>query len=386
MLTYSDMIEYTTDYLGGGADNRMQSYVRRAVVGAYQRVAMHPKGWRYYVQRTRVNLNGTYSTGTIEYTASTRTFVISDGSWPSWAKYGEITVSDSTYRVKSVSGTSLVVSDAGFPVSNIAAGTAYSISQTAYPLPATFRDVYGIEGENRTDQCYVTPEQFFHLRKTLGSGGSPTYWTVTGDDTFGTSGSKSLLVYPVPSADSPHEFLMRRLPRVIRYSGYSTNDNVGTVSISGTTVTGTSTAFTARMIGSVIRVGDSTTAIPTSIGGLEPYTEEFVITAVASATSLTIASAPTYTYSGVKYLITDPLDIDECMEQAVKRAVMYEIEVIRNGTDAAMSRARSNFDQELVRAWESDSLLAIGRAGIPFTSLDFRGQSYNTNYRVLPIT
>jgi hypothetical protein len=365
MLTYSDELEHAIDYLGGAPDNRAQASPRRAVVNAYQRLTTNAKQWRYYIVAGRVNLNGSYSTGTIEYTASSRTFAITGGSWPSWAIYGQIRIERNIYEVESVSGSNLVVTAANCPVANIASGTSYELFQSAYPVPSNYQDIYAVVGNSTWMQWYVDPETWFARQRLYTQTGAPWRWTILGEDNPYTYGKKVLVVDPSPSEDAPHVFLYRRTARALRYSGQETAATAGTISISGATVTGSGTSFNARMVGSVIRLTDSTTTAPTGLGGLEPYTEEAVIKTYSSSTSITLATTPSGTYSGTKYRISDPLDIDDCMISPMRRGVEFELQSIRNASDAALGRAQSLYNQELIKAWEIDQQSAISRAGIP---------------------
>lgn len=120
---------------------------------------------------------------------------------------------------------------------------------------------------------------------------------------------------PPPSEAMTLTFSYTADPRPIGLIGTGVEYSTGTVSVSGTTVTGSGTAFSSRMLGSVIRFPVSgTSAIPTGTAGAygndNPYAEQRVITDVASATSLTIDQSLDGTYSGAKFTIGDPLDLD----------------------------------------------------------------------------
>jgi len=91
------------------------------------------------------------------------------------------------------------------------------------------------------------------------------------------------------------------------------------VTAGSTTVTGTSTAFPEDCIGSIIRFSETSTAptgVPGTFNGSTPidnrYYAQRVITARASATSLTIdqAVSSATALSGDSYTISDPLDIE----------------------------------------------------------------------------
>lgn len=368
MITYSDAVEHLVTHLGGGADDRVQARVRLAVYDAYRRVTMHPKGWRYYIQRARVNLNGLYDTGTVTYVASTRTFTLADGTFPSWAASGEIRLGLRSYKVETnPTSTTVVIGTLNAPTEDIADATEYQLVQTAYPLPASFQDVYVVEGDDNFAQQYIHPSEWYDADRCGQSVGGPIFWTVMGNENINAYGRKSMYVYPAPTESQPHDFLMRRRPRDIRFSGQSAAEFTGTVTISAgsTSVTGSGTSFSSRMVGSVLRVTDGT-SVPTGLGGLEPYTEEAVISAVGSATDLTLQTPMVAAYSTAKFRISDPLDIDDCMEAALRAAVNYEWNKVNRTTEAEMESKRRMFLEELNRAWEIDTLRGIGRAGITF--------------------
>jgi hypothetical protein len=374
------MIEHATDYLGGSAADQLTSRIRRAILNAYQRLTTNNHGWRYYIVAGRVNLNGLYDTGTIAYTASTRTFAITGGSWPSWAKYGQIRVANDVYDVESVSGSNLVVTALNSPVDNIASGTAYQLFQAQYAVPDDYQDLYIVTSTGGWLQGYITPEDWFSQQRNYASVGTPNRWTIAGS-TNPKYGRKALLVDPAPSSNAPHVFLYRRTARPLRLTGQETASTTGTLSISaaGTTVTGVGTSFSSRMIGSVLRVCDSTTTSPDGLGGAEPYTEEFVIKAVASTTSLTIGSASVAAYSGVKFRVSDPIDIDDCMISPMWRGVEFEIESVRNTSAAALARAKDLYQQELLGAWAIDGQSDIARAGIPLIDDAYCDANYTVN-------
>jgi hypothetical protein len=145
------------------------------------------------------------------------------------------------------------------------------------------------------------------------------------------------------------------------------NEHAGTVTntAASTTVTGTDTAFTEAMIGSVIRLSRNSNEEPTGSDGANPAAVERIITAVASATSLTvdeaIAAANT---TGVKYVISDPIDVEvPLMQRALYRCAENQMGKLLRLED------RTALDAEWVRALtlarEADSrttqMRAVGR-------------------------
>jgi hypothetical protein len=379
MITYSDMIEHALDYFGGGPADALTSKIRRGIITGYQRLTSNPHGWRYYIVSGRVNLNGAYSTGTIAYTASTRVLALTTGTWPTWAANGQVRIDSVIYDVDTrTDGSNLVLSASNCPAANISSGTTYTIFQSQYVAPQDFQDIYLTTSAGSWDQLYIDPEQWFSRQRNFYSAGTPYCWTIAGS-TNPRYGKKAIWVDPAPSADSQQVFLYRRTPRRLTYTGQETATTVGTVTLTAgsTAVTGTSTTFHARMVGSVLRVSDSTATAPDGLGGANPYTEEFVIKSVTNTTALVLAAAPEASYTGVKYRISDPIDIDDCMISPMRRAVEFEIESIRNVSEAALGRAERLYRNELVQAWAIDGQSGIARAGVPLI-----GDCYDEPYTV----
>jgi hypothetical protein len=68
------------------------------------------------------------------------------------------------------------------------------------------------------------------------------------------------------------------------------------------------------------------------------------------------------------------------MEAALRAAVDYEYSKVSNETDAAMARLRQIYLEEMMRAWEIDTLRGIDRAGIPFFGGDSGSRFYTSNF------
>lgn len=384
MLTYSDIIEHVSDYLGGSADAKGQTIVRRAIQQAYRELTQHPRGWRYFIRSGRVQLQAYDDTFTAAYTASTRALVSDGGAWPTWLQYGRVRIAGVNYDVDSVSGTTATLNSQNCPQANIATGTAVAIFQTEYPLPLDFIDIY-IPGGTITNwlNCYVRPEDWFIMEKEFLSTGDPRYWTVAGGSNINIYGQRVLAVHPIPTSAVAYEYLYKRKARPLRLTGVAAANTQGTISISGTTVTGVGTAFTALMVGSVFRVSENSANLPTGLAGLEPYAEEFVVTAFSSSTSITISAAPIGSYSGVKYRVSDPVDIDITMEDAFTRLCELHCEIILNKTDSSLARSRNSYTMSLISAWEKDQTMGLDRAGFSFASGHNGGiQAYGLDYTV----
>jgi hypothetical protein len=128
------------------------------------------------------------------------------------------------------------------------------------------------------------------------------------------------------------------------------------------TVTGTDTAFTSKMVGSVLRVSGDVSWHPEGLAGMHPYVMEAMITSVPSATALFVHSPEvSANYSGSKYLITDILDISPSMYTALlSGAEVWVARLLGKNIEGAMGV----YGRDLRLAYEADTLAPIsGRRG-----------------------
>jgi len=323
--TFTDFVDHVTWFAGGSALAKGQYGVRKAVEIAY-RAIVQARDWRYFQTDGRIVTNAPYSTGTIEYTHATRTLTLTGGTWPTWAALGRVKIGSVICEVDSrTSGADLILSNALNPGANVASGTAYVLFQEVYPMPADFRNIRdpGLSADGITLQ-YIPAAEWLRLARAQATRGTPRYWTTW--STHSRYGGMAIGLYPYPDSAATIDFAYQRYARPILRTGYGTEGTAGVVSCPDNTVTGSGTVFTTSMVGSVLRFGTAA-AIPTGIAGTNPYSDQQIITNVSSAGLLTIDAAPGLTYTDVKYVISDPIDLPEYMHNAFLR--QCELEAVR---------------------------------------------------------
>lgn len=352
LFTYSDAVEHVLGLLGSQANADTARDARRAVQQAYREFSA-VRRWTYYMSRGRVTTSAPYSTGTITYTNSSRTLTLASGTWPSWSAYGVVVISDVPYEVASRTSDSLLtLSLTSNPGADVAAGTTYTIYRDRYPMPCDFlaADQFMGMGTSIVYPQRVLPGDWLSPQQFNQTPASPRRYCFLSDPNY--MGALAVGFQPPPDAVIPFDFVYHRRPRPIVVEEYKT----GTVSVSagGTTVTGSGTAWSsAKHAGSTIRLG-TVADYPTGIIGANPFTYERVITEVSSATSLTVDSAIDDAHSSVKYVISDPIDIED---GAMLVAFLRCIE--KQGSIARHMPAKMDFGkmymEALVAAREADS-------------------------------
>lgn len=296
---------------------RLGRIARRAVDTVYRDLP-YRKNWRYYQRRQTLQTVASYSTGTIEYDhtggSSERLVTLTTGTFPSWTKFGKIVIEDVTYRIATnPSSSTITLYEEDNPGADVAAGTTYTLYRSEYPTPIDFRR--NIRLYDLTDQEEIP---------IIGVGEAHAL-AVGVDNTPDTPrraylrnvadhyGVWSIEFLPPPSAIRSYDLSYEAKPRDIGSLGASgaITYATGTVSTSGTTVTGSGTTFPTYCAGAVIRFGTSAsgTAVTNKFGA-NPFTEQRIVASRDSATQLTLDAAPTSAYSaGTAFSISDLIDI-----------------------------------------------------------------------------
>jgi hypothetical protein len=366
IITYEDLLGYITALTDGGARTKDLRMHKEVIQGAYRDLAMSYE-WRYYIKEGRINLVASYSTGTIQYTASSNTLALTTGSWPSWAKYGRVRIADVIYIIDSISGSNATLDSVFQPTDNIDAGTSYELFRSVYPLPEDLWRLYDVAVEkNYWLPHYITPTEWLQRERFHQVSGQTWAWTIMKDPD--DDGRFALWVDPSPSTAEPLGFIYRRKPRALRWAGTEAAARTytfGTGSAGDTTIT-TSTALPANMVGSIVRLADSGSTLPTGLAGNSPYAEQQKITAINSGTRVvTLAGTlnQAYTEATGKLVVSDPIDMNDTMIEALKAQIEYRFARFAND-QRSTTTARDAADFELRRALEAEARYKV-TPGVP---------------------
>lgn len=350
LTTYRDVVKQLLDYVGGSGKGIDVRYAKQAVLNAYREFATAAR-WQYLYKHCRITTVASQTAGTIAYDNTTRQVTLTDSTWPSWAAYGIITIANINYDVVTRnSDTVITLSVNSNPGADVDAGTAYTIYRDTYALPLDF--VSADRFQNMTNffyPDYVHPRLWLEYQRLSKGPATPRAYTYRGSPHY--QGAMSISFYPPPDAIYQFDAIYQRRPRQL--SVYEENTGTVTVSSASSTVSGSGTAFNAKHVGSVLRFGSATNA-PEGLSWSTPYERERIITAVASTTSLTVDTALDETLSGVKFVISDPIDIEPgAMYTAFQRCCEKEeaiCRIMKNRTDAYAAYAAA-----LILAREADS-------------------------------
>src|SRR5690606_35057363 len=255
LWTFQDAIEHLIDTsrgTGGGTDERR--IARRAVLAAYREFPLRDD-WGYCKRRGQFITEASQSTGTIAYDHSggdhERMLTLSGATWPDNARYGAVIIDNDHYLIEDrKSSTVATLRYDSNPGSDVASGTSYVYYRNVYPVPTDFRiGSQPLEfDQSGRPLSYVSPEDFLQL---LSVNDSPQSWinayTIRGvTDDYNTMAFE---LTPPPSDAMTFTYLYQADPRPLQMFGSSAEYSTGTISVSGTTVTGTGTTWEERMEG-----------------------------------------------------------------------------------------------------------------------------------------
>lgn len=319
LATYEDVLDrldaFVTRRVGKAEMGTVSQSLIRGCVEAALREIVTVRDWKCLKRIWRVALSGAVNTGTVSYAASGDTYdyevTLTDSTWPSWAADAEIAIGSTglVCEVDAVkSPTVLTLKPPRIPVSDVS-DQSYTLGRSWYVLPPEFAGAWSPAEKNAWFVGkYVPLEEWYLLTKYRNLTGTVQHWTV--GPAPNRYGSLALYVYPWASADSAQDLLMKFRPRNLEVSGKEAWNYAGTVSVEegSTAVTGADTAFRSLMEGSIIRFSSSATK-PTAANGSNPYVFQQSVATVADATTLTLSVAAPTTVSGVKYVVSDPVDL-----------------------------------------------------------------------------
>jgi len=337
LMTYQDALEHLESHTNSGVMDSERRDFRTAVLGAYTDLASR-YDWLYFHTELDIRLDAAYGTGTIQYTNSTRKVTLTGGTWPTNAIEGRIKISDIRYPIETRnSDTVITLPVSANPGKDVAGETSYTWIRTSYTLPADFKDMDPPHTESSSMTVSpVSLDTMLGFERHVRASSNPPQWYALGPDPH-VYGQMAIYIQYEPETSEGLRFYYRRYPRRLKYSGMETVASAGTVKTNADNnkaiIDGTGTSFTSDMVNSVIRFGTTTTK-PTGVRGLSPYSEQRIIKAVNSSTSMTLDSAPSTVASSTKYVISDPIDLRVTMTEAFLRGCEWKLSLSRRTQDA----------------------------------------------------
>lgn len=318
MWTYEDAIDRMLDAF----DLRKKTardlrQARKAVLDAYNALPTEKiDGWLYYRTAYSFHTEAEYNTGTIAYTASTRVVALTTGTWPANAAFGILSIDGQRYDVESrTDDNNIVLSAAGAPPADIAAGTSYNWYRESYPVPCEWRASSKLVDSDANRYIkHISPHEILMQNRAYdGTIDRSQFYTVQNDSNY--FNGLALVLGPPPNSVRKYDMSMKAEGRALNVRGDALTV---TVPSAGTTVTAVTGTFDVdNHYGSVIRFSsDGDTTAPTSktgyIAGDNPYTYQRRLKSITSTTEaeLDVAIPAPGLTSTTAASVSDPIDIE----------------------------------------------------------------------------
>jgi hypothetical protein len=364
--TYQDAVEWLLDYFGRTtASARDMRLAKRAIDNAYAAFGQS-HNWRFYRASYAIHTDASYKTGTIAYDHTGGTYerqvTLTGGTWPVNAAYGSIKLNEyGPYEIQErKSDTVITLLQDQNPGVDIAAGASYRWWRMPYPLPLDFAKMaepldettgWGLPGLR-----YIEPDVMFGLSRWWGltTVSQPGTYTIYTDR---RTGMESIYLGEPPAVVRSYGFQYIRRPRPLRVGEYAT----GTVTVSSgsTALEGTGTTWTAEHAGCILRVASDNKTKPTSpFGSLDGKDNPAVLTRViwdrTDADTLVMDVSSDVTKSGVRYTLSDPIDIEwGTAGTYFQRLCEYHFSCLANDTKKIPER-KALVDEEYKNATAAD--------------------------------
>lgn len=362
MFTFQDAIDHIVDYVGGNASDQLQRDAKRAAIDALRDLA-NAHRWSYHYSEGRIFTSAPQTTGTVQYdhTGGTyeRQLTLTGGTWPDWVRYGQIRIGNDpasvaggpVYEVEQQISASIITLDEVLnPGSDISSGTSYTLFRNEYLLPEDFiAQDEGLYQDNFCDMRFIHPRWWKRDERYIYTLGPPRFFTIIGDRS--QQGRMACRIFPASEAAKTIDFIYQRRPGNLRIANFS--EGSASVASGSRTLTGTSGTFKSSMVKCSIRLSTDGTA-PTNAYGENPYDWETQIIGFTDESTLVLSDAAPSTYTGVAYVISSVIDIEEgAMLTAYKRGLEKQISIGRTLKDKPS--AANAYQSALGLAKDSDS-------------------------------
>lgn len=314
LFTFQDAVEHVLDVFEIPRDARNTRMATRAVLKAH-RVLPTLHTWPYYQRQCVVQTVAPYSTGTVSFDLTGGAYeclvTLASGTWPDWAGYGTLKLVNVNYPVlQRIDDTRITLDSRRHPLADLTA-QAYTIFRARYPLPLDFRRRDRVfDPISLRELSAVGGGEANAMSVLLRGYGSPYQTTIVEDERH--LGGLALQLNPSQNQASTFAFLYERSPRPLVTQKYATGTI--TTTLDSAAITGSGTAWTSAMIGSILRISADETEPQGVVGSIEttdlnPFAYQRVVMSVTSATALAVDQTIPEAASGRGYTLSDPVDV-----------------------------------------------------------------------------
>ncbi len=166
--TFQDAIERLISMGELQRNGRNYDLMLDAVHDAYRDLPKYHE-WTYYQRVSGISTEASYSTGTVAYSASTKQFMLSGGTWPTNAAFGTVRIGTEFWDAWERTSATVLTMDPDFaPPSDIDGGTAFEWFRDSYQFPSLTRKMGRLIGGDGWCNVlrYVDPQEGLAISKS----------------------------------------------------------------------------------------------------------------------------------------------------------------------------------------------------------------------------
>jgi hypothetical protein len=382
--TYEDVVSHLLDYLFSDPGETALRDAKKATQEAYRDLC-NAFNWTYLYAPAQFITNPPFAAGAVTYQQTgglfPRLVTLADpGVWPNWAQNAVLQlpgpvsgidpldtpnyfmVINNVYRIeRRISDTQVTLMENSCPGIDFVTPTQANLYGDTYLLPIDFvSQDQTLIPNNFGNLQFIHPREWLKFTEGMQYVNAPTHYSIVGESRY--PGRLVLHIAPFPDVSYPIHYAYKRRPRPLTYYQVSSGTAEIITGLDGN-LTGlvlTQPVLTQAHVGSVIRFSQ-TTDLPTNESGGNPAVFESHISSVESAMNATLVEPADFPHTGVKYMISDPLDIEEgAMMTAFLRLSERKLSTIRIMKDREFPLAE--YHRALEAAKSADSRSFMGRS------------------------
>lgn len=331
--TYEDVLVMLKQFCTSKAISIGGEEMLRYSVESSLREIVSLRDWNCLRKPWRVPLVASQSTGTLTYQESGGAYpylcTLLGATLPSWAGDAQVRIGDNALPCdvdQVLSATQFTLRPPRIPLED-ATDATYKLGRSWYALPPEFVASWSPASHNAWGiGQYVSFDQWHILQKYHALSGTTSRWTIgPAPNRYGTM---ALYIEPWPSSLTAYDFVMKCRPRTLAVSGQDPWNSAGTATVTAGSAAVTLSGSLLKSIaaGSIIRFSDSVTEKPTGTYGKNPYVFQQSIASIdTEAQTLVLGSTSPVSLPGVRYVVSDPIDLDQCIYDAFLRCCEKQV-------------------------------------------------------------
>jgi hypothetical protein len=317
--------------------------------------------WAYFHRMGTLLTYAGQTTGTVDFSVSTRQVTLTGGTWPTNATSRHIRLNDNWYPIyKRTSSTVIELYAGKHPVENLD-DESYLIQQVVYPLPQDVGDVLQvIEGIQNIQMLRLNLVEAFQLQEGLAwSPMLPTSYALVAD-----SNNPQCWNMWIPT-EQTQDVVLQYMYKARRPNDVLTRESRGTVTVASGVATFSEEVVTALWAGAnvLLRIANNDTQTPTGNWGdtqagdiryNRDCTEVRVVERLTSTTCR--VSNATLAVTGVSYTASSLIDTaDATMEILVARLAEDEYGAKPVGNHSEMLTSKTRLAAAYLEAKSADA-------------------------------